>query len=194
MDDEGLEGLTMRRLGERLDIKSASLYWHVRDKAELLNLIADQICGEIEAPTTGQGWRERLIELAIECRRVFRGHRDAALVMAGTIPIGPNRLRLAELGLATLSEGGFDPTVVARAGVMFTDFVTNFVIEEDRAESMVAAFEAEGVSIGDWFQSLPAEMYPTLASLGSQLADADSDGRFRFGLDLLLRGLPDPGH
>ena len=192
LDEGGLEGLTMRRLGERLGVKSASLYWHVRDKDELLNLVADAICAEIRPPSSTSSWRQRLEDIGREYRRVLLAHRDAAVLMATTLPVGPHRLRLAESGLATMLEAGFLPEVTARASLLFTDYVTNFVVEENRWEAMATAFDPDsdsGDAIRDWFEALPADQYPSLVALAKHLTDPDSEARFEFGVAILLAGL-----
>jgi hypothetical protein len=158
-----------------------------------LNLVADVICSEIRTPEAEE-WRERLEALAWEYRRVLKAHRGAAELLAGTLPVGPNRLRLAEVSLATMLEAGFQPEVTARAGRLFVDYVTNFVVEEGRAEAITNAFTAaddsdDGDSIGDWFEHLPADEYPSLIALARHLTDPDDEARFAFGLATLLDGL-----
>jgi TetR/AcrR family transcriptional regulator, tetracycline repressor protein len=194
MDEVGLDGLTTRRLAQRLGVQSPSLYWHVRDKDQLLLLLADAICGEIEAPPADLGWREYLETMAWEYRRVLKRHRDAALLLAMTLPVGPNRLRLAERGLAVLIGAGLPPVLVARAGFLMTDYVTNFVLEEQRTATQIAAFaetpDADGLeAIRRLFESLPSDEYPTLIALAPQLTDADAGARFRFGVTTILDGL-----
>jgi TetR/AcrR family transcriptional regulator, tetracycline repressor protein len=194
LDEVGLDGLTMRRLADRLGLRSASLYWHVRDKDELLSLIADAICAEIEPPSSDQPWIAQLEAMAWEYRRVLLTHRDAALVLANTLPNGPNRLRLAERMLALLVQAGFSPSVAANAGLLFLDFATNAVIEEGRSQAMTAAFgtHTEGAEVGDfqqWFASLSAEQYPTLVALAADLTGTDAETRFRFGIEVLVSGL-----
>jgi TetR/AcrR family tetracycline transcriptional repressor len=195
MDETGLDGVTMRRLGERLGVKSASLYWHVRNKDELLNLVADAICSEIQTPPPTADWREHAEAIAWEYRRVLHAHTDAAELLATTLPIGPHRLRLAEMGLAALLEAGFDPVVTAMAGLLFSDYVTNFVLEETRAQAIAAAFQTDanpngGNAIREWFSALPTDQYPSLVALAPHLTDLDPDTRFEFGLHTLLAGLP----
>jgi TetR/AcrR family transcriptional regulator, tetracycline repressor protein len=195
MDETGLDGLTMRRLGERLGVKSASLYWHVRNKDELLNLVADAVCSEVQTPPPTAGWREYAKAIAWEYRRVLHAHTDAAELLATTLPIGPHRLRLAEMGLATLLEAGFDPVATAMAGLLFTDYVTNFVLEETRAEAIAAAFQTDadpngGNAIREWFSALPTDLYPSLVALAPHLSDLNPDTRFEFGLHTILAGLP----
>ena len=143
LDEAGFDGLTMRNLAERLGVQSASLYWHVRDKDELLTLIADAICAEIQPPNADQPWIVQLEVMAWEYRRVLLAHRDAALVLANTPPIGPNRLGLAERMLTVLVQAGIAPGVAAKAGLLFTDYVTNAVIEEGRAQALMDAFGSE---------------------------------------------------
>jgi TetR/AcrR family tetracycline transcriptional repressor len=193
MDETGLEGLTMRRLADSLGVKSASLYWHVRDKEELLNLMADAICSEIRSPEATDDWRQRLEALAREYRRVLKTHRDAALLLATTLPVGPYRLRLAETSLATLLDAGFTAEVTAQASLLFVDYVTNFVVEEDRAEAIAAAFQTDSDdagSVSDWFAALPADQYPSLVALAPQLTNPNAEARFEFGMTTLLNGLP----
>src|SRR4051794_1681150 len=85
LDEVGLDGLTMRHLAERLGVQAASLYRHVRDKEELLILLADEISGEIPAEDFAseedgerQDWKGRLADLAWLYRHVLLAHRDAA--------------------------------------------------------------------------------------------------------------------
>jgi TetR/AcrR family tetracycline transcriptional repressor len=192
LDQFGLGGLTMRQLAQRLGIQSPSLYWHVRDKEELLALVADELCAAIELPPTHLPWRDQLQAMAWNFRAVLRAHRDAALLLASTLPFGPNRLGQAERMLSLLVQAGFGPRAAARIGLLCTDYVTNAVIEEQRQVAM-ASTEADGLAgIQSWFATLPADQYPTLVSLAPHLTEDDADGRFQFGLHVLLRGLEEP--
>ncbi len=193
LDDAGLEGLSMRRLADSLGVKAASLYWHVKNKEELLGLLADEICAEVREPEAGLPWREKLEKLVRENRRVLVRHRDAARVLADTVPTGPNRLRLAEIMLGTLREAGFSRRAAVRAAFLLTDYATYFVAEESRftraAEQRSSSEEEELARACRYFESLPREEYPLAVELASYLTDQDSEGRFEFGLRVLLDGL-----
>ena len=39
LDEVGFDGLTMRNLAKKLGVQAASLYWHVRNKQDLLSLL-----------------------------------------------------------------------------------------------------------------------------------------------------------
>src|SRR5437867_13029130 len=68
LDEVGLDGLTMRRLADELGVQAASLYWHLRDKEELLDLLADAICEEMPTPRREGSWREQLTAFALDYR------------------------------------------------------------------------------------------------------------------------------
>ena len=182
LDEAGFDGLTMRNLAERLGVKSASLYWHVRDKDELLALIADAICAEIEPPSADQPWIVQLEAMAWEYRRVLLAHRDAALVLANTPPVGPNRLGLAERMLTVLVRAGIAPGVAAKAGLLFVDYVTNAVIEEGRVQAMTDAFGSRRKvpphrDALAWVASLQPISTTTLVALADDLTDTDAEER-----------------
>ena len=194
LDQVGLDNLTMRRLADHLGVRSASLYWHVRDKDQLLDLLADQMCAEIVPPPPSGDWRADLMSLAQVYRAVLLGHRDAATVLATTLPLGPNRLRLADWMLNVLLQEGFSEPVAARAGLLWTDYVTNFVLEETRAKHVARLFSGPEhpdalAAVRGWFESLPPDEYPALVRLARYLTEPDAAARFTFGLHVLLDGL-----
>src|ERR1043165_9154368 len=84
LDDVGLEALTMRALSERLGVKAASLYRHVRHKDELLQLLADEINGEIPLTRSTGDWRTAIPEMARNVRKGTLPTRDAAALPAVT--------------------------------------------------------------------------------------------------------------
>src|ERR1700748_3245060 len=70
LDREGLTALSMRRLGEQLGAGAASLYWHVGSKDGLLDLVLDELIGEVEIPAPDPArWQEQLKEMARSQRR-----------------------------------------------------------------------------------------------------------------------------
>ncbi len=204
LDEVGLDGLSMRNLAERLTIKAASLYWYVRDKEELLGLLADAICVEVGAPVAEAPWRAQLETLLGEYRRILQSHRDAARILFGTIPTGPHRLRLVDMSLAALGAAGFEGMDIVRAARLLVDNVTSSVLEEANEAALAARVAGqesgeEGAPSAAYspFTSLPASAYPSIAALAALLAEPDGDGRFQFGLKVMLDGLerqlPPPG-
>ena len=94
LDREGLAALSMRRLGEELGAGAASLYWHVGSKDGLLDLVLDELIGEVEVPDADPArWQEQLKETAKSQRRVSLRHPYLVRVSIGRIPMGPHALR-----------------------------------------------------------------------------------------------------
>jgi TetR/AcrR family transcriptional regulator, tetracycline repressor protein len=187
---DGFDGLTMRRLAERLGIKAASLYNHVSDKNELLALIADAICAEIAEPEPARAWRQQLETLGRRVRRVLISHRDGARVLAATPPVGPNRLRLIERVLQVLLSAGFSPAEAADASFVLNSFVVGFVLDETLGEPQgAAAAKRMREQARRWFKSLPPHQYPTLVSLADELVETTPDRRFEFGVRSMMDGL-----
>jgi TetR/AcrR family tetracycline transcriptional repressor len=193
LDDVGLDGLTMRALADRLSVKAASLYRHVRDKDELLVLLADEISGAIPLVAADRPWQQALADLARQARRQLLGHRDAARLLASVPPAGPRRLRHIEAVLRLLLAAGFAPQDAVRAAYHFNNLVTEFAADEAR---LATAAEAVGISpqallaeARRQFQALPPDEYPSLIRLADHLADDDPDDSFEFGLHVWIGGL-----
>lgn len=192
LDDVGLDGLTMRGLAKRLGIQAASLYWHVRDKQDLLGQMAEEICASMREPDRTLPWQQQLEALAQEYRRVLKSHRDAARVLAASGgPSGPHRLRLTEIVLRTLLDAGLDPQDAAYAGRLLNAYVVMFVTEEAQAASAAAARGPGGASPEDhaWVAELPPSDFPSLVTLAPYLAAGDAEERFQFGIEILQSGL-----
>ena len=80
VQDEGLEALTMRGLADRLNVKAASLYWHVRDRRELLELLAESILEKVH--DTGEaGWRPSVLNAAAALRAALASQQDADRIL-----------------------------------------------------------------------------------------------------------------
>jgi AcrR family transcriptional regulator len=194
LDEVGLEGLSMRRLADRLGVKAASVYWHVRDKEELLDLVFDRVIGEIEVPEPEPSrWRGQVAEVAHEMRRVTKKHRDIARVQLGRFPIGPNALTFAEALHAILRAGGMPDRTSAYAGQLLPLYVSAFALEESSGLRSPSGEEASPEDVLDtirgYLRSLPVERFPNLVALAGDITGGDPDERFEFGLELLLDGL-----
>jgi len=177
LDRDGLVGVTTRRLAERLGVRSPSLYWHIRDREQLLGLLSDRIVADARWPEPSSGWRATAEGLMREYLRCLLAHRDAARVVAGRPPMGPNRLRGAEMLLRALLSAGLGEPEAIDAGLVLTTYVVGFALEQQAAE----------LSAAGNMQTDP-DRYPTLARL-SKAVPAAGWARFEEGLRLILDGV-----
>jgi TetR/AcrR family tetracycline transcriptional repressor len=79
--EEGLDGLSMRALAERLDVKAASLYWHVRDRRELVELLAESILESVRQPLANAGWRKAAVDIGAALSRRVAAQKDANRIL-----------------------------------------------------------------------------------------------------------------
>jgi len=186
---EGLDALSMRRIATELDTGPASLYAHVANKDELLELLFDEVAGEIPLPDPDPArWREQLTQLWIDSHATMLRYGDIARFAIGHIPVGPNSMRLSEITMALLRAGGVPDKAVAWAVDVVGGFVT-FRAVEDATREDAAKDPAFYRRYEEYFAGLPAERFPITAALADDLTTGDELERFRFGLELLVGGL-----
>ena len=78
---DGLDGLSMRALADRLDVKAASLYWHVRDRRELLELVAESMVESIPPLRARGGWRHSVLAAGAALRKAVASQKDGDRVL-----------------------------------------------------------------------------------------------------------------
>lgn len=133
LDDEGLDALSLRTLAARLGVQAPTLYWHIRNKAELLDAVADAIMDDaiaaVPASGTGDDWAQWLLSALIALRSAMLRHRDGARTIAGA-RVSLRRADFTELAMSTLVGHGVEAArarLVVLAGERFT---VGYVLEE----------------------------------------------------------------
>lgn len=187
LDAVGLDALSVRRLATELGVKSPALYWHFRDKRELLDEMSQalQLSQDFTGPGADETWRHWLARRARERRRLLLRHRDGARLIAVT-RTGPAVIAGFERELAVLAEAGLEPVAALRSVMALGHFVTGFVLAEHN--------RIGGADDG------PPEHLAELGTVAPHFIAAAAGGdplgeaAFEHGLSMLIRGLPDePG-
>jgi AcrR family transcriptional regulator len=194
LDAEGADGLSMRRVGEELGTGAASIYWHVRNKDELLQLVFEQVMAEAELPPPDPSrWQEQLRALANQMRAIFNRHRDAARISLGRAPAGPAVAVFTEWLFTLLGPAGIPDKAIAYLGDLFGLYVGAFAFEESLGAS---SLDTQGVPpeqflemIKGYLRSLPQDRFPHTRQAADLIFAGDRDDRFAFGIDLMIRGL-----
>lgn len=192
VDAEGLEALSMRRLAEELGCQASALYGHVSGKAEVLSLMLDHVAGEVVIPEPDpEHWQEQLKEVARNIHAVLAAHADLAGASLANIPTGPNASYLVDKFLALLLAGGLSKQVAAYAADLLPQFITVSAYESSlfarRLEKEPDYFER----LQAYYRAIPADRFPVLTSMISELMAPDEppDARFEFGLEVIVGGL-----
>jgi TetR/AcrR family tetracycline transcriptional repressor len=203
IDENGLEALTLRKLAGELGVQAPALYWHVRNKRELLDLVAAELTNEQRdagavAPKNGQGWPEWLEERTLAARRALLAHRDSALVAAGNRPT-PDSLPGAEQLLAAITAIGLPPDEALMLVLSNAYYLIGGVLESQLGAARDTPAHESAVAmaiqdVGDEFPLLKAAISGIAQragwdGTGDPPDDFMDEAVFRFGLELMIDGL-----
>lgn len=191
LDEVGLDGLTVRRLAARLDVKSPALYWHFRSKQELLDMVAQllQSRQDLGPPHEGEPWREWLARRARERRRLLLSHRDGARLVAGTRP-GSAVVTALDSELQALVDRGFTPVRAVHAIVSLGHYVTGFVLEEQAERQRYAATgETAPEQMTEPQRDELLKATPILAAALRDGGELGGEEAFEVGLRMLIDGI-----
>ncbi|GAA2742869.1 TetR/AcrR family transcriptional regulator C-terminal domain-containing protein [Kitasatospora cinereorecta] len=183
-DRDGIEKLSMRRLGTELGVEAMTLYHYVPNKSALLDGLVELV---VSAVRTGEDaaradWTGRLRDLADSLRTELLRH-PGVIPLVATRPVGTAAaLRAVEATGAALVAAGFTPVVALR----IVNAVATLVIGHCLAEAATTPGHPEPPAAALDLADFPTLAAATAAGLGTP---ADHDARFTLALDALLTGL-----
>ena len=191
MDTEGLDAVTMRRVGRELGVEAMSLYNHVRDKDDLLDGIREHVLSLFMDPGTEGPWEERARQAARTWRQVLRTHPNTLVLISESKGPGmtPGAIRPTEITLRLLGETGLPEGDAVKAFCAFGGFIIGFVMFEIGMTHSTGTSSAETPTPEQLTAALPADEFPCFMASLPYLMQGDIDQRFEYGLDLLLTGL-----
>lgn len=192
VESEGMTALTMRRVATALEVTPMSLYNHVADKAELLDLMLDYVIGDLVRASehdTGT-WEERLRAIARRNHDLWRSHQVFAQVYVDGVTIGPYGLANIERIIGILRDAGFTDDDAAQAFVVLFHYSVAAMlvgqakpVDHSRRDRRSDGTPDDILDL--YFSALPRSEIPnTVAAVAHMPRDA-----FEFGLELILDGL-----
>jgi TetR/AcrR family transcriptional regulator, tetracycline repressor protein len=186
LDEVGVDGLTTRRLAERLGVQSPTLYWHFKNKRALLDAMAKAMLDQHgrRVPQAGADWRTWMLENARSFRRALLAHRDGARVHAGTGP-GPDEFHHAEAQIRVLCEAGFAPGEALSILIALSRFIVGWVLEEQATAQDAADRDAPAPAPS------PDE-YPLFAAAMARWHEVPADAAFERAIGFFIAGLAPP--
>jgi len=198
-DVGGIETLTMRNLAHHLGVEAMSLYYHVENKAALLDGVVDVLIGEImeevstiDSPDPQDDWRTALRERVLAARRVLLRHKWAPALIEQHATMSPAVIFYFEGTLEILRKGGFSYDLAHHAMHALGSRALGFTQELFQPDDAGAEEASE-----EMFEAM-ADQLPYLAGMMLEIAHegpdstlgwCDDQTEFEFGLDVLLHGL-----
>ncbi|MCF6468539.1 TetR family transcriptional regulator [Nonomuraea sp. MG754425] len=184
LDSDGVEALSMRKLGARLGAGATSLYRHVANRDELVQLAVDDVYGELDLPASAERtqWRTTVARTAAEVRAMVLRHPWIApeLGQVGLIHIGPNATRMTAELLTQFEAAGFPADEKHEAAATLMSYVIGIATTEAAYVSLIArSGSTERAWVADHSPDFDQDADPR------QLRE----NRFGYGLDRILDGL-----
>ncbi len=191
-DAEGLEALTIRRLATELGVTPMALYWHFRNKEELLAALGDQVWRELDTDVDPAApWYLQMRSLLESLLHVLRAHPCASQLILEGEKQSDAALVASETALAILRRGGYDPdhaAEIARSalwtGLMLVmsdpgckPALTQAEITEEQRKARVR------------LALLPPDHYPRLVEAAGPMTSGDTEFHYRFGVDVFVAGV-----
>lgn len=189
-DAEGVEALTMRRLAAGLGVEAMTLYYHVPNKAAILDELVERVAAEFQAPPPDADWKAAIRTAALSAHAALERHPWAPGAILTARSLGTHRLRHMDGLLGTLTRAGFSPSIADHAYHAIEGHVMGFSLWV--REMRLGTPENLRAMARDFLQSVPRGEFPNVAAhVEHHLAPADPDdpGSFAFALDLLLDSL-----
>lgn len=191
VQEVGLDGLTLRALGRQLGISAPTLYWHVKDKRELLDLMAETMVADQRAkqpPFPGHLRWDAQIEEGF--RRQFHAliaYRDGARVVAGNRPT-ERAMPQIEAFLGIWVTAGFPPDEALATILSMGDFTIGSALEY-QAELDRRRDQAPGRQADIWEKIAAYPILRAAAEGRMQRSAANPFDGFEHGLKLMMAGI-----
>ena len=188
-DKGGIESLTMRKLGQELQVEAMSLYNHVANKSDILDGIVDLVFSEIALSSDAAGWKPAMRQRAISARDALLRHRWAISLMQSRTKPGPATLRHHNWVIGSLREAGFTIDMAAHAFSVIDGYIYGFALQQANLPIQTSEDRAE---VAEYIlRQRPADEHPHLAEMIEHAMKPGYDyaDEFEFGLDLILDGL-----
>ncbi len=186
LNEKGMDALTVRALAARLGVGAPALYWHFRNKQELLDEMSTSVMRRVidalSGIAPGGGWRADIAAYARVLRSEYLLYRDGARIFSGTRFSDPAVVRAKEPWLQRLVAAGFTLAEADDAVDLVTAFVVGFVIEEQAsgyADPAKRSLDARDEWLGEGVD---------LVKAAGRLRD-EGDRRFERQLGVVLDGL-----
>lgn len=183
VDREGIDALTMRRLGRELGVEAMSLYSYVDNKQDLVEGVVEQVFKEMPLVTPGPGpWQERLRNNARAFRAVLLRHPHAVRLVTGRPIVTEGTIAFVESALVELRSIGLDLATADRVLEVIASFTLGHVAEH------VGDDVRRGHRRLGGRHAIDRDRFPNVGAVQQELSP-DPDAEYELGLDFVIAGL-----
>ena len=196
IDTQGLDKLTMRRLGTACGVEAMALYRYVHSRGDLLTGVVDYVVdqlytNQLAARREEDGWQDYLLRLAHGVRQIALDHPQVFPLVATAAPEAPwvrpplRSLRWMESFLDTLIGYGFDDLAAVTAYRTYTTFLVGQLLQEVSTRG-AELHPDEAILDDDPHPAVDLSDYPNLRRLQPTLSEDHSATEFEEMLEVVL--------
>jgi TetR/AcrR family tetracycline transcriptional repressor len=191
LNRSGYESLTLRRIADGLGVRAPAIYWHFKNKQELLDEMGTQVMREAvaKAPRVdpAQSWESWAMAYGMGLRETLLRYREGARMFSGTYLTDASLFDAMEASLRKLTGAGFSlQAALCGMGTLYS-YTIGFVIEEQAARPMPEEANPQ-YDLAKRNQRIDPKTHP-LAYAAGELTFTDYTWRFRAGLEMIVRGM-----
>lgn len=190
LNEVGLDGLTVRKIATELGVQPPALYWHFKNKQELLDVMAAAVLVDAVrefVPDEDATWEEWAASYGRGLRRMLLSYRDGAKVFSGTYLADTDLYEPMERALRRATDAGFTLAEATSAWMTIYCYTVGFAIEEQAVHPRPGERD-ERYDLDRRAERLDAEKLPLAHAAGEELF-VGFDERYDRGLALIIRGL-----
>lgn len=191
-DREGLAAVSIRRIAQDFDVTPMALYWHVKNKDELLAAMGDRVIDAVEpADLPAAGGLERLRPMLQRLVAALSRHPGSTELIQFRILHCPRGQQLAEQALTVLADAGFDTERQAQLARAMLQSAVMLVVGAPGAEITVPEPDRQAMreSKQAALAALPKDRFPHLVQCSAAMFECDPQAYYADGIELFLAGV-----
>ncbi len=185
-DENGIESLSMRKLGHELGVEAMSLYNHVADKDDILSGMVDSLFAEFEMPV-GEDWKSAVRVTAFSAKNVIAAHPWAVGLLSARQGMGEGTFQLMDAMMGLLLDAGYDTPTTHHAWHVIASHVMGYAFQE--ANSPFGDGDDHDHEASVELIRRFGDQFPSLAQVAPHLMECSYDEEFAFGLEIILSGI-----
>ncbi len=194
LDEVGMDGLTVRKLASELDVQAPALYWHFKNKQELLDDMATAVFTDAmnvsSLPNQDATWPDWTVEIGKRLRQMLLRYRDGARMFSGRFLSNDTLFEAMETSLRKLTDAGFSLRDATQGLNTIYCYAVGFTIEEQAVYPRPGK-RSKRYDLAARAKRIDCKKFPLAVAAGEH-AFLDFDARFEEGLRLIIKGFQGP--
>lgn len=187
VDRDGLDKLSMRKLGSELGVEAMALYHYFPSKEALLDAVVERVVAEMQPPREdGGSWDERLREMLHSYRGLAHAHPHVFVLVGRRTVRKPEALQPVEWTLDLLRRAGLDPAHALAAFRTLSSYAFGYALSETRGFALQP--DPEDPSRFD-IRTIDPTRFPRMREVAAHVVACDHDAEFDRGIDFIIQGL-----